>query len=117
MRAGPDERQLAVAVRQRLRRPGQAVLGPGGVGERAVGADPDGLAFGVDLARFFPVLADGPGPPETRPDRLGISTGSKLPALSRGTSSPTGPIPVYIFLAIVPLRELPVLCPARSRRS
>jgi hypothetical protein len=32
-------------------------------------------------------------PPVTRPDRLGTSTGSKLPARSRGTRRCTGPTP------------------------
>jgi hypothetical protein len=48
-------------------------------------------------------------PPETRSDRLGTSRGSNMPARSRGTSIPTGPIPVCTFLLIVPLRELPEL--------
>jgi hypothetical protein len=47
-------------------------------------------------------------PPDTRPDRFGISTGSNVPARSRGASRPTGPMPVCTFLPIVPLRELPV---------
>src|SRR6266702_7411242 len=38
---------------------GQPVLGPGRVTEWPVWPDPDGLAFGVDLAGLFPVLADG----------------------------------------------------------
>jgi hypothetical protein len=58
MRAGADG-ELAVAVRQRLRRPGQPVLGPAGVAERALGPDLDGLAFGVDLADLLPAVADG----------------------------------------------------------
>jgi hypothetical protein len=29
----------------------------------------------------------------------------------------TGPIPFDTFLAVLPLREFPLLCPARSRRS
>lgn len=33
-------------------------------------------------------------PPATRPDRFGTSTGSKVPALSRGTERRTGPRPV-----------------------
>src|SRR5216683_2848588 len=55
-------------------------------------------------------------PPEIRPDRLGTSSGSKLPVRSRGTSSGTGPIPVCTCLLIVPLRELPEWWPAGSRR-
>ena len=56
--AGLDERKLAVAVRQRLRRPGKLLFRPGGVAERPVGADLDGLALGVHLAGPLPVLAD-----------------------------------------------------------
>jgi len=59
MRAGFDERQLAVAVRQRLGGAGQLLFRPGGVAERPVGADLDGLALGVDLAGSLPVLTDG----------------------------------------------------------
>ena len=55
-------------------------------------------------------------PPETRPDRLGTSSGSNVPARSRGTSRRTGPIPVCTFLLIVPLREFPELRPAGSCR-
>jgi hypothetical protein len=51
-------------------------------------------------------------PPAIRPDRLGTSTGSKLPARSRGTARPTGPTPVCTVLAMAPLREFPELCPA-----
>ena len=43
-------------------------------------------------------------PPATRPARLGTSTGSKVPARSRGTASGTGPTPVCAVLAMVPLR-------------
>jgi hypothetical protein len=53
-------------------------------------------------------------PPEIRPARLGTSTGSNVPARSRGTASGTGPTPVCTVLAIVPFREFPELCPARS---
>jgi len=59
VRADADHGKLAVAIRQRLGGPRQPVLGPGGVAERAVGADLDGLALGVDLAGLLPVLADG----------------------------------------------------------
>src|SRR6266852_2035961 len=59
MRTGLDQRQLAVAVRQRLRRPGQLLFRPGGVAERPVRADRDRLPGSIDLAGFFPVLADG----------------------------------------------------------
>ncbi len=51
-------------------------------------------------------------PPEICPARLGTSSGPEVPARSRGTARPAGPIPVCTFLPIVPLRELPVLCPA-----
>jgi hypothetical protein len=57
MRACPDEGELAVAVGQRLRRPGQPVPGPGGVAERPVWADGDSFAAGVNFACSFPVLA------------------------------------------------------------
>jgi hypothetical protein len=43
-------------------------------------------------------------PPATRPDRLGTSTGSNVPARSRGTCKGTGPTPVCTVLAILPLR-------------
>ena len=46
-------------------------------------------------------------PPATRPSRLGISSGSNVPARSRGTARPTGPTPVWTVLAMVPLREFP----------
>jgi len=46
-------------------------------------------------------------PPATRPARLGTSSGSKVPARSRGTASGTGPTPVCTVLAMVPLREFP----------
>src|SRR5450755_1010422 len=59
MRAGLHERQLAVPVRERLGGAGQPVLGPGGVAERAVGAELDGLPGGADLSGFLPVLTDG----------------------------------------------------------
>ena len=59
MRAGFDQGQLAVAVRERLGGAGQLVFRPGGVAERPVGADLDGLALGVDFAGSVPVLADG----------------------------------------------------------
>ena len=55
-------------------------------------------------------------PPETRPDRLGTSRGSKSPARSRGTSMPAGPIPVCTFLLIVPFREFPERWPDGSCR-
>ena len=53
-------------------------------------------------------------PPEIRPDRLGTSRGSNIPARSRGTSTGTGPIPVCTFLLIVPFREFPELWPDGS---
>jgi hypothetical protein len=59
VRTGADHGRLAVAVRQRLRRPGQPLFRPRGLAERAVGTDLDGLAMGVDLAGLLPVLADG----------------------------------------------------------
>jgi hypothetical protein len=43
-------------------------------------------------------------PPATRPARLGTSSGSNVPARSRGTASGTGPTPVCTVLAIAPLR-------------
>ena len=43
-------------------------------------------------------------PPATRPARLGTSSGSNVPALSRGTARPTGPTPACTVLAMVPLR-------------
>jgi hypothetical protein len=51
-------------------------------------------------------------PPETRPARLGTSSGSNVPARSRGTCKGTGPTPVCTVLAIVPLRAFPA--PPRS---
>src|SRR6266568_1595750 len=59
VRAGLGHGKLAVAVRQRLRGPGQPLLRPGGLAERAFGTDLDGMPFGVDLAGLLPVLADG----------------------------------------------------------
>ena len=53
-------------------------------------------------------------PPAIRPDRLGISSGSKLPSRSRGTCSGTGPTPVCTVLAIYPFREFPLPFPAAS---
>ena len=47
-------------------------------------------------------------PPATRPARLGTSSGSNVPARSRGTARPTGPTPVCTVLAIAPFREFPV---------
>ncbi len=71
MRAGADQGKLAVAVRQRLRRPRQLLLGPRGVAEGPAGADLDGLAFGVDLAGFLPVVPDGlVGQPGVMPGHL-----------------------------------------------
>src|SRR6266571_552416 len=59
VRAGLHERQLAVSVRERLGGAREPVPGPGGVAERPVRADADGLPGGSDLAGFVPVLADG----------------------------------------------------------
>jgi len=59
MRAGFDQGELAVAVRERLGGAGQLLFRPGGVAERPAGADLDRLAFGTDLAGLLPVLADG----------------------------------------------------------
>ena len=59
MRAGFDDRELAVAVRERLGGPRQLLPGPGRVAERPAGPDLDGLTFGTDLAGFLPVLTDG----------------------------------------------------------
>ena len=38
------------------------------------------------------------------PGPLGTSSGSNVPARSRGTARPTGPTPVCTVLAMVPLR-------------
>jgi hypothetical protein len=54
----------------------------------------------VARARNTNQPAGRPSPPETRPARLGISSGSNVPARSRGTASGTGPIPVCTVLAI-----------------
>ena len=43
-------------------------------------------------------------PPATRPARLGTSSGSNVPALSRGTARPTGPTPVCTVLPVLPFR-------------
>jgi hypothetical protein len=43
-------------------------------------------------------------PPAARPARLGTSSGSNVPARSRGTASGTGPTPVCTVLPVVPLR-------------
>ena len=59
MRAGLDYRKLAVAVRERLRGAGQLLFRPGGLAERAVGVDLDGLARALTLRASLPVLADG----------------------------------------------------------
>src|SRR5271165_7567902 len=59
MRTGLDQGQLAIAVRQRLGGPGQLLLRPGGIAERTVGADLDGLTLGIYLAGSFPVLTNG----------------------------------------------------------
>jgi hypothetical protein len=56
-------------------------------------------------------------PPAIRPDRLGGSTGSNVPARSRGAATVTGPIPVCTVLPLVPFREFPGPCPAGSCRS
>jgi hypothetical protein len=52
MRAGFDQGQLAVAVRQRLGGPGQLLLGPGGVAERAVGLIWTGWPSALTLRAF-----------------------------------------------------------------
>ncbi len=59
MRAGFDQGQLAVAVRERLGGAGELLFRPCGVAERPVGADLDGLSLGVDLAGPLSVLTDG----------------------------------------------------------
>src|SRR6266568_6079150 len=59
MRAGLDDRELAVPVRERLGGPGELLFGPGGLGEGPGGVEADGLSAGVDLAGGFPVPADG----------------------------------------------------------
>ncbi|SFN51680.1 hypothetical protein SAMN04489713_102268 [Actinomadura madurae] len=49
-------------------------------------------------------------PPAMRAARLGTSTGSNVPARSRGTDNRTGPTPVCTVLPLPrPLRELPEL--------
>ena len=59
VRAGLDHRELAVPVGQCLGGAATAVFCPGGLAERPVRADADGLPGGSDLAGFVPVLADG----------------------------------------------------------
>src|ERR1022692_1613630 len=55
----------------------------------------------------YKLITMSSSPPAIRPARLGTSSGSKLPARSRGTCNPTGPTPVCTVLAIVPLRDSP----------
>jgi hypothetical protein len=52
-------------------------------------------------------------PPATRPARLGTSSGSNVPARSRGTCSGTGPTPVWTVLKIDPFRAFPPADPPR----
>ena len=55
-------------------------------------------------------------PPAIRPERFGTSSGSKVPARSRGTCKGTGPTPVWTVLAMLPFLEFPGRCPAGSCR-
>src|SRR6185312_14601317 len=87
----------------RRARPGRAVVqarDPAG-DARAGGEGPPAGRFGgagpVRAGRepgTGTVVEAGRRPSATRPARLGSSSGSKLPARSRGTAKGTGPIPV-----------------------
>ena len=59
VRAGLLDRQPAEPVGQRLGRPAEALLGPGGLGEWPGRVDHDDVAGDVDLAGGLPVPADG----------------------------------------------------------
>ncbi|PZG41514.1 hypothetical protein C1I98_21195 [Spongiactinospora gelatinilytica] len=65
-------------------------------------------------ARLVHQAAGRRTPTGARHARLGTSTGSKVPARSRGTAGRTGPIPICTVLPIRPLRELPVPWPTGS---
>jgi len=102
--AGPARRGgTASVIREtcscdsRVRRPA-----PGGAGCRA------------PSCRAYRLMTMSSRPPDIRPDRPGMGADWDVSALSRGNSRPTGPIPVCTFLLIVPLRESPLLRPARS---
>jgi hypothetical protein len=53
----------------------------------------------------------------TRRRRFGTICGSNSPLRSRGTVIVTGPLVVDTVFVELPLRELPVPCPAGSSRS
>src|SRR6266699_2318976 len=57
--APPDQGQPAVAVGEGLHCPAEPLLGPGGLGKRAVRVQHDGVAVDIDLAGPFPVPPDG----------------------------------------------------------
>jgi hypothetical protein len=59
VRAGPLHRQAAVAVGQSLGGLGEALFGPGRVGERPAGLVSDCAAGDVDLAGGFPMSTHG----------------------------------------------------------
>ena len=58
----------------------------------------------TDMPCAYKLMTMSSSPPATRPARLGTSSGSNVPALSRGTARPAGPTPVCTVLAMVPLR-------------
>lgn len=58
MRTRPLHRQAAVAVGQGRGHPPEPLLGPGGLGQRAIGIDRDALTLDVDLAGLLPVPTD-----------------------------------------------------------
>src|SRR6266852_2300835 len=55
--------------------------------------------------------------PEVRRSPFGTSTGSNVPARSRGTDTATGPASVFSVLAVKPLRPLPLSPPCRCSSS
>jgi hypothetical protein len=48
----------------------------------------------TDMPCAYRLMIMSSRPPEIRPARFGTSTGSKVPARSRGTERRTGPMPV-----------------------
>jgi transcription elongation factor len=58
----------------------------------------------TDMPSAYSEMIMSSRPPAIRPARLGTSSGSKVPARSRGTASGTGPTPVCTVLAMAPLR-------------
>ena len=58
----------------------------------------------TDMPCAYSEMIMSSSPPATRPARLGTSSGSNVPARSRGTASGTGPTPVCTVLAMEPLR-------------